>query len=589
MENENKIKASYYFIVKYKPEEKREKKLKILGKNFLAKNKNKCKIIYKNKNYELKEYFEDIDINYNNKDLIKFKIIFTNNNIDISYMFYNCDSLISVSLSDYNEINKNIIYFEMYIMNMSYMFYGCKSLISIPDISSWNILNFSDMNLMFCECNSLKIPDYYILNKYNNNIIFELTYKKKENKEFKLKILNKRFIEINKYKGTIIYNNCEYKLKEYFEDIDNNNHNYIIKFLLCLDININDISYIFNGCDSLISIEYYNINIQSNEKDEEVNLICESIINQFNLNKYNNFYNDYIQNISENISGSNRNSTNVLSENKNYESINTKSFSRLTDINNMFDGCNSLISLPDISKWNTSSVENMEGIFNGCKSLKSLPDISEWNTFNVNNMSSIFSDCNSLISLPDISKWITSKVNNMSSMFYGCKSLISLLDISKWNTYNIKDMTSLFEECKSLISLPDISKWNVCNVKIMRNMFDGCTSLLSLPDLSKWNMNNVQNISCIFLGCKSLASLPDISKWNTSNTFDMSYMLDKCTSLLSLPDLSRLNISNVYVMNHMFFGCISLISLPDISKWNSFNVNNNMLDECFNCLNKNQK
>jgi len=42
-------------------------------------------------------------------------------------------------------------------------------------------------------------------------------------------------------------------------------------------------------------------------------------------------------------------------------------------------------------------------MFNECKLLVSLPDISKWNSSNVNNMSGLFCKCNSLISLPDIS------------------------------------------------------------------------------------------------------------------------------------------------------------------------------------------
>ena len=49
--------------------------------------------------------------------------------------------------------------------------------------------------------------------------------------------------------------------------------------------------------------------------------------------------------------------------------------------------------------------QNMNGVFNGCSSLISLPDISKWETRYVINMSDLFSGCNSLISLPDISKW----------------------------------------------------------------------------------------------------------------------------------------------------------------------------------------
>ena len=59
----------------------------------------------------------------------------------------------------------------------------------------------------------------------------------------------------------------------------------------------------------------------------------------------------------------------------------------------------------------------MSGIFEGCSSLISLPDISKWDTKNVLAMREIFKDCSSLTSLPDISKWDTKNVWNMESMF----------------------------------------------------------------------------------------------------------------------------------------------------------------------------
>ena len=42
----------------------------------------------------------------------------------------------------------------------------------------------------------------------------------------------------------------------------------------------------------------------------------------------------------------------------------------------LFRGCISLISIPDISKWNTSKVSKAREIFFGCTSLVSLPNIS---------------------------------------------------------------------------------------------------------------------------------------------------------------------------------------------------------------------
>ena len=72
---------------------------------------------------------------------------------------------------------------------------------------------------------------------------------------------------------------------------------------------------------------------------------------------------------------------------------------------------------------------------------------------NIVNLNGLFYNCSSLISLPDIPKWNTSKVKDMHGLFYNCFSLISIPDISKWNTNNVIDMSELFYNCSSLISL----------------------------------------------------------------------------------------------------------------------------------------
>ena len=41
-------------------------------------------------------------------------------------------------------------------------------------------------------------------------------------------------------------------------------------------------------------------------------------------------------------------------------------------------------------------------------------------------MSSMFSDCAELSLLPDISKWNTSNVNDMRGMFYNCKTGLNI-------------------------------------------------------------------------------------------------------------------------------------------------------------------
>ena len=186
-------------------------------------------------------------------------------------------------------------------------------------------------------------------------------------------------------------------------------------------------------------------------------LSYESETNQYYLNNNTNLRdsNIYPDNSNENLSileASEQKNTNLFSSKENFQFSFLLSFIRITNINNMFSGCKSLISLPDLSKWNTSNIENMIYMFSGCKSLISLPDLSKWNTSKVKHINLMFSGCNSLILLPDLSKWNTSNVNYMNSMFSGCNSLISLPDISKWNTKNVIYKKYIFNGCHNLLT-----------------------------------------------------------------------------------------------------------------------------------------
>ena len=109
--------------------------------------------------------------------------------------------------------------------------------------------------------------------------------------------------------------------------------------------------------------------------------------------------------------------------NKEKPEIKLKGISEITDISSLFDKCNSLSSLTDLSKWNTSNIIDMSYIFSNCDSLVHLPDISNWNTSNVKYMKGIFRGCKNLKELPDISKWDTSKVIYMGGCFSSFDSL----------------------------------------------------------------------------------------------------------------------------------------------------------------------
>ena len=162
-------------------------------------------------------------------------------------------------------------------------------------------------------------------------------------------------------------------------------------------------------------------------------------------------------------------------------------FNTLSD--NFLKNKSNIKSIKKFKGLDTSNVTDMINMFKGCQSLTSL-DLSNLKTSNVNNMHDMFANCSSLTSL-DLSSFDTSNVNNMNSMFNGCSSLTSL-DLSNFNTSNVTDMHFMFSNCSSLKSL-DISNFNTSKVTNMSNMFSGCSSLTDVYITVEATLNKLTN------------------------------------------------------------------------------------------------
>ena len=78
--------------------------IKLFGSGFAYNNKDKCKIIYNKKEFDLMEYFT-FDNNYNHNDSIKIQLRINNNITDIRFMFYKCKELLSISDLSSNNFN----------------------------------------------------------------------------------------------------------------------------------------------------------------------------------------------------------------------------------------------------------------------------------------------------------------------------------------------------------------------------------------------------------------------------------------------------------------------------------------------------
>ena len=246
----------------------------------------------------------------------------------------------------------------------------------------------------------------------------------------------------------------------------------------------------------------------------------------------------------------------------------------VSDMSSMFSGCTNLTSL-DVTKFNTANVTDMSRMFYNCQTLPSL-DVTKFNTANVSEMSGMFYNCSKLTSL-DVTNFNTEKVTNMTSMFYKCQTLSSL-DVSKFNTVNVTNMGNMFSGCTNLTSL-DLSKFNTVNVTNMGSMFSGCTNLTSL-DLTNFNTEKVTYMNSMFSGCDALTSL-DVTNFNTANVTNMSFMFSNCVALTSLY-LTNFNTEKVTNMKNMFSSCQALTTIYASSKFVTPQVSNSngMFNNC---------
>ena len=281
---------------------------------------------------------------------------------------------------------------------------------------------------------------YNIIAMNNTTEFITIIYKIPPDRD-DIKLFSEDFVEKNKGKCRIKINDTETELCSYFLI---KNKEKMLKVKLKLNAILTDMSLMFRGCSSLLSLEGIS------------------------------------QSHTENVS----------------------------NMRGMFSGCSSLSSLVGISKWKTANVTDMSFMFHECSSLSSLEGISNWQTGNVTNMSYMFYECTSLSSLEGISKWQTGNVTDMNGMFSGCSKLLNLDGISNWNTGNVTDMSYMFTRCFSLSSLDSISKWKTESVINMTGMFRECSELSSVDRISRWEIGKVTKIKDIFLDCSKLKNIP---------------------------------------------------------------------------------
>ena len=290
---------------------KNDETIKVLGEDFVKKNKEKCKFLINEKKYDISEYIKPSDYNIN-KDVNEFIVILTDFKsetfTDLSYMFYNCKSLTSLDFQLFNTQN---------VTDLNSMFYECHSLSSL-DLSSFNTENVTNMQFMFYNCISLKLLNLNSFNTENVNNMEAMFFYCRSLTTIDLSSFNTQ----NVISMAGMFERCS--------------------SLASLDLtsfntqNVQSMARMFSKCSSLTTINLSSFNTQ-NVVDMLFMFTCCCSLTTLNLSSFN------TENVS-NMGGMFLGCTSLLSVN--LSSFNT----RKADTHYMFDCCRNLLNYDSSDK-----------------------------------------------------------------------------------------------------------------------------------------------------------------------------------------------------------------------------------------------
>lgn len=203
-----------------------------------------------------------------------------------------------------------------------------------------------------------------------------------------------------------------------------------------------------------------------------------------------------------------------------------------TTMKQRFKGCATLVVPPVIPV----NVTDMEECFYGCESLINTPDMS-FNT-KVTTLENCFVDCFSLIQVI----LLPPNVTTLYGAFNGCDSLV---DFTPTIPETVTDMEECFANCSALKNISKLPS----SVTNLSHCFEWCSALEVSPIIPR----SVTNMEYAFAHCISLKVAPVIP----DSVENLYVCFGYCTSLVNAPSLPKGD-SQFDDFTGMFYGCSSL-------------------------------
>ena len=432
----------------------------------------------------------------------------TENVTNMYRMFYECNKLSSLDLSNFNTAN---------VTNMEEMFYSCQNLSSL-DLSKFNTEKVTNMSGMFYGCQNLSSLD---LSKFNTEKVTNMSGMFAGCQKLSSLDLSKFNTKEVKHMNSM-FESCSA-----LSSLDLSNFN---------TANVESMSGMFAGCQKLSSLTLSNFNTANVEFMDNMFNGC-SVLTSLDLSNFNTKEVRYMYSMFQACSAL----TTIYASD---EFVTTK-----VEIgSDMFSGCTKLkgfdSSMIDHKKANCGT----DGYFTPGCAYAEFDNATGTLTFRYKGVKPAGAyDLNVESNNPG---WEDQKGNIKKVVFDASFAIARPTSCCWW-----------FANCFYLTEIEGIENLNTQNVTDMRDMFTCCYALTSL-DVSNFNTEKVTNMSNMFGSCEKLSSL-DLSNFNTKRVEDMSFMFSVCSTLQTIFASDKFVTNRVFDGNGMFQGCENLKGFID--------------------------
>lgn len=175
----------------------------------------------------------------------------------------------------------------------------------------------------------------------------------------------------------------------------------------------------------------------------------------------------------------------------------------------MFEGCNSLVTAPELPATRLTNEYCYSGMFKNCENIKTAPKLPATQLVK-GCYSSMFNGCISLVEAPELPATDV-KEECYAFMFNGCTKLTQAPQLPAENMA-VKCYTYMFSSCTSLKESPLLPASSLAD-RCYYSMFSACQNLVKAPDLPATDLKE-ECYAYMFSACKNLVQAPCISAEN---------------------------------------------------------------------------